>query len=582
MERVTLSRAARKAFGEKLGRPVPDPNSEAFDELLEELREMQPDAYNDLYSALEYKSEPLPVEKEALRAHKRAQRQRLADHLKNRRTHDGKQITDKRKTIVVGGALATVLMGWIGYTNVSRGFTAQAASAAEEPAAQASVADGDASPFGVRADTPELGEEFALLEAVQVVQTVPPPPAKESPEPTEPPEPEPATTETSLPFGMGRPLRASQDQDEPEDELPPVPSPPRPGVASAPPASPYLPSTSGAATGGAAEPTVLPGNLSFSPLEATPAGPLNVLSSEGGQDTGLPSTPVSTLAVGSAPQSEPSPAVPPPTSLGGVGSEEETLAASTLGWEDADIQEGSVEEKSLSFAQQEGLFESSAASPAMSTQPLPPVPRVGGGVPPAPATQAPTQGEAVSEPEVTDLSALLTPGTPLQAELVTGVAAAAGVAMPVIARTTGNWCGQGSCSDITWIGEASYSGAERLKLTFTQAVVGDTAQSVTARAFGSDQLPGVQAGVRDVAPTAVQDLLRGAVGGVSDYLDAFNSRETVIISEGEITRQQAEPDFSTYLLGRGTELFSLPNDQTSIVRLAELAPGTPFTVIYGL
>lgn len=581
MERVTLSKAARKAFSEKLGRPVPDPNSEAFDELLEELREMQPDAYNDLYSALEYKSEPLPVEKEALRAHKRAQRQRLADHLKNRRTHDGKQIMDKRKTIVVGGALATVLMGWIGYTNVSRGFTAQAASAADEPTAQASIADVNDSAFGVRADTPTLGEELDLPEAVRVVQTVPTPPPQESPEPAGQPEPEPARTETSLPFGMGRPLGASQNQDEPEDELPPVPGPPQPGVATSPPASSYLPSTSGTATPVAAEPTVLPGNLSFSPPEATPAGPLNVLSVEGGQDTGLPSTPVSTLAVGSATQSEPSQAVLP-ISLGGVGSEEETPAASTLGWEDAQMQEGSVEEKSLSFAQQDRLSEGAAVSPATSTQPLPPVPQVGGGVPPAPATPAPARGEVVSEPEVTDLSALLTPGTPLQAELVTGVAAADGVAVPVIARTTGDWCGQGSCSEITWIGEASYLGADRVDLTFTQAVVGDTAQSVTARAFGGDQLPGVQAGMRDAAPTAVQDLLRGAVGGAADYLAALNSRETVVISEDEIVRQPSEPDLGTYLLGRGTELFSLPSDQTSIVRLAELAPGTSFTVLYGL
>lgn len=575
MERVTLSKAARKAFGEQLGRPVPDPNSEAFDELLEELREMQPDAYNDLYSALEYKSEPLPVEKEALRAHKRAQRQRLADHLKNRRTHDGKQITDKRKTILVGGALATVLMGWIGYTNVSRGFTAQAASADDEPATQASVANVDDSAFGVRADTPELGEELDMPEVVQVVQTAPPPPPKESSGPPEQSEPEPNTAESSLPFGLGRPLGASQD--EPEDELPPVPGPPQPGVASAPPASPYLPSTSGAATEGAAEPTVLPGNLSFSPPGAPPEGPLNVLSSEGAQDTGLPSEPGSTLAATSAAQSEPSQAVPLPTTLGGVGSVKETPAASTLGWEDAESREDSVEEKSLSFAQQEGLSE----SPATSTQPLPPVPRVGGGVPPAPATPEPAQGGAESEPEVTDLGALLTPGTPLQAELVTGVAATDGVAVPVIARTTGDWCGQGSCSEITWIGEASYPGTDRVDLTFTQAVVGDTAQSVTARAFG-DQLPGMQAGVRDVTPTAMQDLLRGAVGGAADYLEALSSRETVVISEGEIVRQTAEPDLGTYLLGRGTELFSLPSDQTSIVRLAEIAPGTPFTVIYGL
>ena len=432
----------------------------------------------------------------------------------------------------------------------------------------------DDSPFGVQTDTPELGEELDIPVAVQVVQTVPPPPPKDSPEPTE--QPEPTRTESPLPFGMGRPLGASQD--EPEDELPPVPGPPRPSVASAPPASPYLPSISGTATVGVAEPTVLPGNLSFVPPEAPPEGPLNVLSSEGGQDNGLPSEPGSILAAASAAQSEPSQALPPPTSLGGVNSEEETPAASTLGWEDAESRESSVEEKSLSFARQEGLSE----SPAMYTQPLPPVPQVGGGVPPAPATPEPAQGEAVSEPEVTDLSALLTPGTQLQAELVTGVAAADGVAVPVIARTTDNWCGEPTCSEITWIGEANYPGMDRVELTFTQAVVGNTAQSVAARAFGGDGLPGVQAGVRDVAPTAVQDLLRGAVGGASDYLEALSSRETIIISEGEIIRQQAEPDLGTYLLGRGTELFSLPSDQTSIVRLAEIAMGTPFTVIYGL
>lgn len=58
MEKVTLSKAARKVFGERLGRPVPDPNSKEFDELLEELREMQPEAYNDLYSALSTRANP--------------------------------------------------------------------------------------------------------------------------------------------------------------------------------------------------------------------------------------------------------------------------------------------------------------------------------------------------------------------------------------------------------------------------------------------------------------------------------------------------------------------------------------------
>ena len=131
MDKVVLSRAARTALGERLGQPIPNPESEAFDALLEELREMQPDLYTDLVGALEYKGEALPVEKEALRAQKRAHRQKLADHLKNRRTHDGKRVPDKRKSLLLGGALATVMMGWIGYTNISNGFTARAAATAE-------------------------------------------------------------------------------------------------------------------------------------------------------------------------------------------------------------------------------------------------------------------------------------------------------------------------------------------------------------------------------------------------------------------------------------------------------------------
>ncbi len=576
MEKVTLSKAARKAFSDQLGRPVPDPNSEEFDELLEDLREMQPDAYKNLMGALEHNGERLPVEKEAIKAHKRHQRQLVADHLKNRQTHDGKRVPDKRKSLLVGLAAMGSLMGWMGYTNLTRANAARTATNIEEnvvakPVVSTTTED---SPFGLNADLPDLEVELDKPEAVRIVQTAPPPPPKDPPKPSQ--------EESSLPFGMGRPLAASQN--EPEDELPPVPGPPQPSVASAPPASPYLPPQPGTATGGAAEPTVLPGNLSFVPPEATSEGPLNVLSSGGEMDTGLPE-PGTTLAASSVEQSEPLQNALPPTSLGGVSSEEESPAASTLGWEDPESQDNTVEEKSLSFSQegpQEGLSEGTATSPVTSTQPLPPVPQVGGAIPPPSATQEPTQGETVTEPEVTDLSTLLTPGTQLQAELVTGVAAADGAAMPVIAKTTGNWCGEDTCSEITWIGEASYPGADRVELTFTQAVVGNTAQSVAARAFGGDQLPGVLAGVRDAAPTAAQDLMRGAVGGASDYLDAFNSRETVIISGGEIIRQMAEPDLGTYLLGRGTELFSLPSDQTSIVRLAEIAPGTPFTVIYGL
>lgn len=583
MDKVVLSKTARKALGERLGRNVPDPNSEEFDELLEELREMRPDDYTDLMGALEYSGDKLPVEKEALRAHNRAKRQKLANNLKNRETHDGKTVPDKRKSILVGGVLAAMMMGWIGYTNVSRMFIAQAATAENvDEIVPVNPAKIETNQFGVRNDVPTFAVDIDVPQPVRVAQTAPPPPPKETPKPVESPQadaqptsqPDKPEQKEGLLYGLGRPLKASTTQ--PESGLPAAPSPPQPGVASAPP-SPYLPPGSGGAgTTATAEAAVLPANLSFDPLNTASEGPTNALSSEG-EGNALPSTPGTTLAAGEADPSTQAQGTPPPPSLGGTESEEPTPAASSLGWDDPDGAERAVEEKTLSFAQtdsQAGLSDTSA-------QPLPPVPQVGGEPTPPPPTPSP-DSEPQAEPEITDLSTLLTPGTQLEAQLVTGVAAADGAATPVIAKTTGNWCGAPNCAEITWIGEASYPGTNRVELTFSQAVVGNTAQGVSAKAFGDDQLPGVPAGVRDVAPTAVQDLMRGAVGGASDYLDAFNNRETIILKEGEIVKQQAEPDFGTYLLGRGTELFSLPSDQTSIVRLAEVAPGTPFTVIYGL
>lgn len=575
MEKVVLSRAARTALGERLGQPIPNPESEAFDALLEELREMQPDLYTDLVGALEYKGEALPVEKEALRAQKRAHRQKLTDHLKNRRTHDGKRVPDKRKSLLLGGALATVMMGWVGYTNISNGFTARAAATAEDTAERPTIqpmASRVKSPFGVESGSPDLDMELELPETVQVVQAAPPPPPLEQEEPSAEPEPQPARTISPLLFRTGRTVEPPQD--EPEDELPPVPGPPQPGVASTPPISPYLASQPGVTPMPTGEPVPLPANLSFVPLTETAEEPSTVLSPEGRDDTGLPSAPGTTLAV--TPQDRASEQILPPASLSPETAQEEAPAATRLNWEGSE-EEATTPENSLSFVQNQQTNLSTTST--LST--LPPVPQVGGDTPTPPAPQATTQPPA-AEPDVTDLSALLSPGTPLEAELVTGVAAADGAAVPVIARTTGDWCGGSDCPEITWIGEASYPGTNRVEISFSQAVVGNTVQSTTATAFDRDRLPGVQASVRDAAPTAVQDVIRGAVGGASSYLDALNSRETVFLREGEIVTEQAEPDLGNYLLQRGTELFSLPTEQTSILRLAEIAPGTPFTVIYGL
>ena len=574
MEKVTLSKTARKALSERLGRAVPDPNSEAFDDLLEDLRELRPDDYTDLMGALEYHGDKLPVEKEAIRAYKRGQRQVIVDRLKNRQTHDNKRIPDKRKSLLLGLGLAGCLMGWMGYTNVSRAYTSAASEAEKTPAAQ--PAKNTENTFGVSTDVADLGTQKLVAvvpgEPPKVVPTPPPP----TPAPPRDPTTQPGTseqTEAGLPYGLGRPVQQIQAAPGP-----PVPSPPQPGAAGTPLASPYLPQTG--ETNSRAEATVLPGTLSFVLPDAVSDGPVDTLTA-GGDEIGLLNAPSTTLA---APSAQPSAAVqdaPLPPSLGGVSREDAQRAASGLRWEEPRAEPTAVTETNLSFPQdvQAGTLAQNPVNP--STQPLPPVPQVGGTRPP-PTTPEVQQGAVKRESEVVKLTALLTPGTQLEAVLVTGVAAADGATTPVVATTTGNWCGEASCPEITWIGEASYPGADRVNLTFSQAVIADTVQGVTASAFGGDQLLGVPAGVRDAAPTALQDVLRGAVGGAADYLDALNTRETVVVSGDEIIRQGAEPDLGTYLLGRGTDLFSLPSDQTSITRLAELPPGTAFTVIFGL
>lgn len=174
MEKVVLSKAARHALSERLGKPIPNPDSEEFDVLLEELRELQPELYTDLVNALEHKGEVLPVEKEALRASKRAQRKRIADHIRNRQTHDGKQVPDKRKSVVLGGTLAALLFAWIGYTNISNAFTARAAStenATEQATPTQQAASTQESPFGVKSDSPDLSAGVDMPETVRVVRS---------------------------------------------------------------------------------------------------------------------------------------------------------------------------------------------------------------------------------------------------------------------------------------------------------------------------------------------------------------------------------------------------------------------------
>lgn len=178
----------------------------------------------------------------------------------------------------------------------------------------------------------------------------------------------------------------------------------------------------------------------------------------------------------------------------------------------------------------------------------------------------------------------LQPGVQLPAQLVTGVAVSEGVSSSVVAETAaeGTWCEKEPCPAITWLGTAQLERPGRISVAFEQAVINGEARAVSASAFGDDALPGLTAAMSDTSPTVAQDLLRAAAGGVSDYLQALSEQQKVTVQDGNVVVEDLEiPSIDRFLFGRAADLFDIPSDQTAIVRVAQIEPGTPVTIFVG-
>lgn len=555
MEKVTLPTSARKTLEAKLeGRKIPDPNSQEFDDLLEELRELNPEIYTELQASLEYKSDPLPVEHEAKLAGRRAKRQAFRDKLTNRQTHDNKTVPDKRKLFIVGSSLAMALFGWMTWsTAIAPLLFGRGSAGAQQPEETPSETQQPAPTQ--QATPPEQGFGITAPRAQLASLTIPNAVPTSDLPPQKPPEAR-AQTPTNTP-----PSRSTTDlPPRSTNDIPPEPTPITRQAQNVP-TSPYQPPSA----------TETPATSDSAPTTATPEALPNTLSFETSDEVGQLPTTLSS-------QSTPIQADATLSSVPLSRAEEQarnTPAASTTLSSTSGTPSKSTLNTSLSWeADQPAQPDVQLTSTSV---PLPAVPDVGQ-TPPA----AGAQRQARPQRQPINLQQALQAGTELKAELITAVAASGTQGTPVLAKTTGNWCKNAPCPDITWIGEATYDGTDRVNITFAEAVVSNNQQSVTATAFGDDRLPGLIANVGDGAPTAVQDLLRSSVGGASDYLNAINTRTTTTIEDGVIVQEQAEPDLGNVLLGRAANLFALPADQTSVVRYATLPDGQPLTVMFGI
>ena len=526
MDYLKLDPTVRDRVEAEVGSDVPDPNSSEFEAFLETLKDTRPELVDALVQGLDVEGADLPEEVQLRKAKRREGRRNLLRQLFYSNNYEDEPNLNKRKTLaVIVGVLVALLP-------------------------IAFVVDLLAEQRGM--NTTVSQESEPAPSTFQVAQ-------------------DPVPVETQLPETLpSTPPRALPAQ----DDLPPAPGPVNPDIANAPPSRSL----------GSSAPLTL-GNQRVTPVQ-------------------LPA-----LSLFDAPPSSPTAltVVAPPPAPGQLGLVSSTQSANAPTEETPSgtqnlnlIQEAlsQAEPSSLSFLTEQRLSEGTELTIAAQTElesadavtetSSPPLSLRETAVPSeeqsALNSAERTNPIEVSSSETQATTVTLQPGAQLPAQLMTGIIVTEGVSSPVVAETpaNGKWCDQEPCPAITWLGTARLERPGRVSLRFEQAVIDGEARAVRASAFGQDKLPGLAAAMSDASPTVVQDLLRAAAGGVSDYLEAVANQQKVTITEGNVVVEDLEvPSIDSFLLGRAAKLFDVPSDQTTIVRVAQVAPGTPLTIFVG-
>jgi len=85
---------------------------------------------------------------------------------------------------------------------------------------------------------------------------------------------------------------------------------------------------------------------------------------------------------------------------------------------------------------------------------------------------------------------------------------------------------------------------------------------------------GIKADVREEAPNAAVNLLRGVFGGIKQYVDYYAKATTTTVIPGTgVVTSSAPPPLGLTILGTALGQFAAPPDQISVVRVWVVNPG---------
>ena len=163
-------------------------------------------------------------------------------------------------------------------------------------------------------------------------------------------------------------------------------------------------------------------------------------------------------------------------------------------------------------------------------------------------------------------------GDSITATLQVGVVGVDGTPLPVLARGD-----DGS----VWQGQATLTPTGRVDIRFSDVVKGNKQHQVSAVAQAGDGYLGLPAEVTETTPALASDLARGALRGLSEYVQALGQQSEVRVEGNTPIISRNAPPLEANVAGSVARLFTPPagEDQQALVRLAQVPADTKVSVV---
>ncbi len=169
---------------------------------------------------------------------------------------------------------------------------------------------------------------------------------------------------------------------------------------------------------------------------------------------------------------------------------------------------------------------------------------------------------------------MLAAGQIVSVRLVTGIVLYDGASVPVVAEGLDQYCTMPiSCPPIVFRGEAVLGGADYVEIRFDRVFVNEEMATFSGFAMDSSNNTAIRGTIVQRAPAAAQDMVRAALGGVSDYVNALTRQRKVTIVDGQTVTETTAPDLGTFIGSAASSVFALPQETTSVIRVVEIPAG---------